>query len=348
MRKRFLVLIIIVFLSLVLAAGLTAEGQKESEDAEKIYKIRFSLSLPDFHFMAKKFTDWAALVEEKSGGKIDMELFYAGQLYKDNKIIEAIQSGAIESGLVYTYILPTLIEEAEIFNLMMLFETAEEILKVIDSKAWEDIDKRLEEEKNIKVIALFPWPVEDFGILTPKPVHTPDTLKGLKIRTVGVLSAKWMESLGGYSTYVTGAEVYMALQRGTLDGSMGQISGLITRKQYEVAPCFVKLPIGATAPMVVFGAEYFTSLPENLQKVILDAGAEIRKSSLAYGRKEVAKLEAQAPGLGADIYSPTEAELKLWKKDIKEKVWLPALSNKPEALAAIDEVLAILGKTDQF
>jgi len=45
--------------------------------------------------MTKQCIEWAKLVEQNSGGDLKVQIFDSAQLYKDNELIKAIQTGAV-------------------------------------------------------------------------------------------------------------------------------------------------------------------------------------------------------------------------------------------------------------
>ena len=114
---------------------------------------------------------------------------------------------------------------------------------------------------------------------------------------------------------MSGAELYMALQRGTVDGAIGAIAQLVERKLYEVSPYLIRLPVMYTVAVICMNIDFFSKLPKELQQVVLDVSKEVEKKS-------------PQPAMEADIrninilkekglplpYTPTQAEMALWEK----------------------------------
>lgn len=338
MKKSIIFVLTIVLLTFFFVQiGLAADAE---------YKIRCSIGCPDSHFIGQQFINWANLIKEKTDGRVEVELYFNGQLYSDKDVIEAIQTGAIEAGCVYTFALATMIPEFEIFNMPMLFDTTAEEEKVLNGRIGKMLANK-SETKGLKYLGWFYWPQEDLGFVSTKEIKVPGDLKGLKIRGLSVVGAKWFESLGASPAYISGAELYMGFQRGTVDAAIGQIIGLIQRKQYEVAPHMICLGTSAMGSLPMINKRYFGKLPEDIQEAIIEASAEATVSSVEYGLNVHNKLLEQAKELNINVYHPTEEDLILWRTGIRD-IWRKSYVKKPIALILADEVIDLLGKAEYF
>ena len=67
-----------------------------------------------------------------------------------------------------------------------------------------------------------------------RPLAKPDDFKGLKIRAFSKGSADTIKALGGVPVVMSSSEMYMALQRGTVDGATTGMPAAVSRKIYEV------------------------------------------------------------------------------------------------------------------
>ena len=64
--------------------------------------IRFSSGAPENHFLTKQYIEWAKLIESNSKGDIKVQVYHSAQLYRDNEVLKAVQTGALESGCAFT------------------------------------------------------------------------------------------------------------------------------------------------------------------------------------------------------------------------------------------------------
>jgi len=337
--KKSIIFILAIVLSIffVVETGLAADAE---------YKIRCSLGLPEQQFMAQQFKDWANLIEEKTNGRVDVEIYYSGQLYKDVAVIEAIQIGAVEAGNIYTNFIETIVPEFGIFNLPLLYDTTAELEKVFDSRVGRILVNKAE-SKGLKILGRFFWPQEDIAFVSTKQIKVPGDVKGLKIRATASAQADWLKSLGAAPVYISGAEMYMGFQRGTLDAALSALAGTVQRKLYEVADYTTFLGVCVTIAMPTMNKKYFDKLPEDIQQAIMEASAEMNAKSAEYAVNVHNKLLEEAKELKIDMYFPTEEELLLWRAGIRD-TWRKSLAKQPGALLLADEVLDLLGKADYF
>jgi len=336
--KKSIIFILVVVLStfFLVQTGLAAGAE---------YKIRFTTGFPDYHYMAKQFTELGNLIEEKTDGRVKVEIYYGGQLYKDNQAIEAVQTEMIEAGAVHTFLLSTIVPEFEIFNLPLLFNTTSEVFKVYSH--FKDIFVKKLEEKNLVILAGICDSSEQFCLISKKVIKRPEDLRGLKIRATSNVCAEWFKTFGAEPGYISGAELYMALQRGTMNAAGSQLAGLIQRKQYEVANNATMLPWIANMAIAVINRKYLAKLPEDIQQGILEAGSEVSANSVEYVVSEANKLKEKAIELNINVYNPTEEDLIIWRSGMKE-MWRKSYAKKPIVLVMANEVIDLLDKAEHF
>jgi C4-dicarboxylate-binding protein DctP len=308
--------------------------------AQEKYTMRFSHGLPENHFIANQYKEWANLINERSKGVLKVEIYPSAQLFKDLEVIRAIQMGTIESGGSYSFNIGRSVAEFNILDVPFLFHTTEEMLKVAKSEVGALL-VRAAEKQGIKVLAWFPYPQEGEGILSKNPLKVPSDCKGLIARATGPPSAQLIKLWGGGASSLSGAEVYMGLQRGTLGATFSTIETSVERKIYEVAPYSVIIPWGAVFAMPLMNAEYFNKLPKELQEIVVDAALEVEKKTVQRALEINASAKRVLEEKGYPPYIPTKEENALWEKDtqpIKDSA-MEASPGGKELLKKIDSIL---------
>ncbi|KUK98710.1 MAG: Extracellular solute-binding protein, family 7 [Atribacteria bacterium 34_868] len=325
--KGFVTLLVLV-LAITLLFGSVAVGATDS------YKIRFAHGLPATHQVGIQYAEWAKLVEEKSNGQLKVEIYPAGQLYPDDKLISAVASGACEMGTVYTFNLATIVPAFEVFIIPFVVEDREALLKIIEGDIGKELFTKVE-DKGIKPLGWVVWAIggEEMGVICDKPIHIPADLKGKTVRSMSPQQAQYFEEFCGASTgMVPGAELYMALQRGTLNASVATLSHLVDRKLHEVTPNICLIPISSHPNILIMNKNFYNNLPEDLQKVINEVTAEIQKKSYEISARVLHDYFIECQELVAgrgEIYTPTPEEYALWTKDI-ENFWKKVTEKYPE------------------
>lgn len=116
---------------------------------------------------------------------------------------------------------------------------------------------------DVKVLTV--WTSEPYFLLTrTKQVKTLEDIKGMKIRAVGS-SVKMIESLGGVAVVVAAPEVYVALERGVIDGVLTIADAIMSYKWFEVARYYTYVPTGCYYFMLVMNKDVWNSMPYDVQ-----------------------------------------------------------------------------------
>ncbi|MDN3721212.1 TRAP transporter substrate-binding protein DctP [Roseibium salinum] len=136
------------------------------------------------------------------------------------------------------------------------------------------------------------WQAYGGAIMLSKgaPVKTPDDLKGKKVRVFGKTLGDFVTAAGGAPTLISGSEQYLAYQRGTVDVGMTGVSGVKSRKLWEVMDTITVTNNADIEFIVVVNTDFWNGLPEE-HKAIIQAAALKAESDV---RDRMSEIEAQA------------------------------------------------------
>jgi len=310
-----------------------------TSEAQEKYLIRFSTGLPEDHFIMNQYKECATLIQQRSKGAIKVEIYFSAQLFKDIEVIRAVQMGAVESASSYSVYLSKSFPEFLIFHVPFLFKATEELSKVAKSEIWDSLKKN-PEKNNIKILAAFPWPQEAQGLLSKKSVKVPSDCKGLIARIQDPPQSALIKLWGGGGSYLSGAELYMGLQRGTINGGFGSVATIWERKLYEVAPYFIEIPWGAMMTIPIMNMGFFNKLPTELQNVVTDAFKEVEGRSNQRAMEEYNAALNMLKGK-CNVYKPTKEEMILWEKDT-HPIQISTLESVPNGAELLNRVTSFL------
>ena len=254
------------------------------------------------------------LVEERSKGRIKIEVYPNSQLYKDKEELEALQLGSVQM------LAPSLakfgplgVKEFEVFDLPFLFKDDASFRAVTDGAVGRDLFAKLE-GKGIKGLAY--WD-NGFHIMSAnKPLHTVADFKGLKMRIQSskVLDAQ-MRALGAIPQVMAFSELYQALQSGVVDGTEGVPSNFWTQKIFEVQKHITLSNHGHLAYAVIINKKFYDGLPADLRGIVDGAIKDATTYANAIASTENAtSLERIKASGKTTLYTPTAAEITEWKK----------------------------------
>ena len=216
------------FFALAFVAFLSFSVAEVCESQEK-YVIRFQHEFSATHHRAKPLKDWANLIEERSKGALKIEIYLASQLFKPAELVRAVQMGAVEAGNTYTFNIANSVPQYNIFASPFMWDTTDQMMKTVRGEIGEILSKYAE-EKGIKILAYLPYWQEAQCLIASKPLKTPTDCKGIMVRVNDDISAKLIKLWGGGGSYMAAGELYMALQRGTLNGAFANLPTSVERK----------------------------------------------------------------------------------------------------------------------
>ncbi len=254
------------------------------------------------------------LVEERSKGRIKVELYPNSQLYKDKEELEALQLGSVQM------LAPSLakfgplgVKEFEVFDLPFLFKDDAAFRAVTDGEVGKGLFAKLE-GKGIKGMGF--WD-NGFHIMSAnKPLHSVADFKGLKMRIQSskVLDAQ-MRALGAIPQVMAFSELYQALQSGVVDGTEGVPSNFWTQKIFEVQKHITLSNHGHLAYAVIINKKFYDGLPADLRGIVDGAvkDATTYANAIAATENKEALDKIKASGK-TTLYTLTAAEATEWKK----------------------------------
>lgn len=181
-----------------------------------------------------KWSVWAAEeIKKRTNGKYEIQVFPASTLGKESDInqgltlgtIDIILSGASFAGRTY----PPL----AIGYFPFIFRDAEHQLKFARSDVFRELADGYDQKSGNHITALNYYGARH--VTSNRPIRTPEDMKGLKIRVPDAPAyLAFPKALGANPTPIAFAEVYLALQNGTVDAQENPLPTIEAKKFYEV------------------------------------------------------------------------------------------------------------------
>jgi tripartite ATP-independent transporter DctP family solute receptor len=266
------------------------------------------------HLSAVKFKEW---VEEASGGSLQVELYSGGQLGGDRDAIEGVKLGTLEMTTGGAGIFANFMPQMGITAFPFLFDSFEAAWAFNDSELNASVTDQLLAE-GIRVLGH--WD-NGFRCITNsrRPIHTPEDLEGLKIRTPeNPIILDTMTALGANPSPLPWPELYMALQQGAFDGQENPIPTIYVNKLYETQK-YLAITNHVYEPMpVVISEAFWTRLSPQEQELI----ARAVERSQEYNRNLVQQmtkdflLELQKAGM--QVTYPDRAAFEAKTTEVRE------------------------------
>jgi C4-dicarboxylate-binding protein DctP len=267
------------------------------------------------------------LAEERTKGRVKVEVYPNSTLYKDREEVEALQLGSVQM------LAPSLakfgplgVREYEVFDLPQIFDSYAELHKVTQGPIGDALFKKLE-SKGITGLAY--WD-NGFKVMSAnKPLHKPDDMKGLKVR---IQSSKVLEAqiraIGGIPQQMAFSEVYQALQTGVVDAQENTWSNIYTQKFHEVQKYIAMTDHGYIGYAVIVNKKFWDGLPADIRTALEGAMKDATKYANEIAQKENDDaMEAIRKSGKSEIIKLTPEEKKAWKnafvkvhKEMEERI----------------------------
>ena len=286
----------------------------DSAFAQQPIVIKFSHVVANDTPKGKGAEYFKKLAEERTKGKVKVEVYPNSQLYKDGEEMEALQLGSVQM------LAPSLakfgqlgVREYEVFDLPYIFDNYEELHKVTDGPIGKSLFQKLE-SKQITGLAYWDNGFKDMS--ANKALKTPADVKGLKMRiqSSNVLEAE-MRALGAIPQKMAFSEVYQGLQTGVVDGTENPPSNFYTQKMYEVQKFMTMTDHGYLGYAVIANKKFWDGLPPDVRAALESAMKDATKYANDIAKKENDDaVEAVRKSGKTQILTLTPDEKAAWKK----------------------------------
>jgi C4-dicarboxylate-binding protein DctP len=290
-------------LGLAMLAGSAAAAEK----------MRISLQLPLKSHLGQNLVLFEKEVEARTKGAIDVEIYDSATLYKDKEVPGAVGSGAIEAGVAsltrYVGDAPVV----DVFYMPFLLNSEEKVRAAV--ALGSPVRTAIETEVAKTGGQILYWQAYGGAIMLSKggPIKTPADMKGKKVRVFGKTLGDFVKAAGGAPTLISGSEQYLAYQRGTVDIGMTGVSGVKSRKLWEVMDTITVTNHADIEFVVVVNTKWWNGLSPELQGQIREA-ANVAQENV---RDRMSAIEAEAYAAakqnGMTIVELSDADLAAWK-----------------------------------
>ena len=254
------------------------------------------------------------LAEERSKGRLKVEIYPNSSLYKDKEELEALQLGAVQMlAPSLSKFGPLGVRQFEIFDLPYIFPDDDGFQRVTRGPIGQQLFALLE-PRSLKGLSFWSGGFHVFS--ANKPLRTPADLKGLKMR---IPSSKVLEAneraLNAIPQVMAFSEVYQALQTGVVDGTENILSSYTSQKYVEVQKNITLTYHTHTGYAVVMNKAFWDKLAPDLQAVVASSIKDATDYELKLVADENAAALAQIRASGkVDVLALTDAQRGDWKK----------------------------------
>ena len=274
---------------------------------------------------------FAELVAEKSGGRIEVQVYPAGQMGEMADILASVQMGSIQMTRTNpSWLADAGVKSINILSLPFIFKDLDTANELLASEIGQEMLDDIEDAK-IQVLGLgYLEPSSRHFFFKTKEVSNLDELKDMKIRVqTNSLATSMVEHLGASATPISYNELYTSLQTGIVDGADNPLKGILNMSFYEVGKYVLTLAHQWEASIMIINEDFFKGLSEEDQAIIREAMEEGSKFYQELDQANLASYRTALEEKGMVFVDPDNAQ-----------EWMDAVQPMyPEFAAGCEEML---------
>jgi len=323
------------WLAAVVLVSLVALAAVDAVDAQVKWKaVATSRPLPHFAL----WTWFGEELDKRTNGQIKMDVVSLPELGLTGfELVRVTRAGLVDvADVILAYVAGEVpaVEAVDLPGLYPDFETS-----VKAHAGFLAAVKKNEDKLGGVVLGGYLWPNQ--YIISRKAVRSPADLKGLKIRVYGAADTEFVRAFGMEPVAITFAEVYPALERGTVDAAMTGSYPAFSIKLYEVAKYIVDVNHGPNSGVLVVSKRTWDRLSPEVRATLTKLGEEFTQRGWDMGRRTTQEGIDRNREKGMEFIPATPA-MAAMTKDILTKIVLPGWMKRtgPDARSFFNQYLS--------
>ena len=336
MKKKVVSVLICAAMVAALAAGCGSTedtnapagstGGDTATKPDKVYNITVTQHDPESSSTGEFLNNWAAEVEEKSGGAIDVTVHHGGTIAGPKDSIDAVLNGTVDIAWGLQSFYAGQFPVTEVFMLPCIdIEKA-----TVGSEAiwnfYNNYDYMAAEYANYHVLFLHTNCQSPISTVSKKVEKVSD-LKGMKLRGNSGPPATFIADLGASAEGCAINDLYSNLDKGVFDGCITDWHAIESFKLYECVNYFLDENVGVSTYFMLMNQASYDKLPADLQKILDDVSADAGKYTVTWDECEE-RVKAME-GVNEKLYNLSEAERANFEAVAKATTdkWIAATEN---------------------
>ncbi|MFY8114401.1 MAG: TRAP transporter substrate-binding protein [Rhabdaerophilum sp.] len=263
------------------------------------------------------------LLEQRTNGRIKINVFHSAQLGQEKDTIEQTRFGVLDMNRINMAPFNNLIPATNVPSLPFIFRSVDHMRKVMDGPIGESILKEFEKH-DLVGLAFYDSGARSF-YNSKRPITKPEDMKGLKIRVQqSDMFISLVSALGANATPMNFGEVYSGLQTGLIDGAENNWPSYESTKHFEVSKFYSLTEHSLSPEVLVMSKKSFDKLSKEDQALVKAAAkesvAEMRKLWDAREKASEAKVKAGGAVVNSVEKQPfIDAMKPVYEKFVKDQ-----------------------------
>lgn len=280
------------------------------------------------------------LVEELSGGEMQVELFPGGQLGSETGMIQDTRIGKLDFALIGVGNLTPYAPRLGALTMPYAIQSHADAVKATTGPLADRWNGIAEEEAGVHIVS---WLYSNFRYLTnsKRPITSLEDIEGLKVRVPqNELMLETYKAWGASPITMSWPEVFTGLQQGVIDGQDNPYIVNYTMKFHEVQDYLTEVHYQYSLQPIVMGVRTYEKLSDDERAIIDRAGLEAQLYALQFQLTEASKARAGMEAEGVTVTALEDEDE--WARLAKEKVW-PQFYDDIGGQDAFEEMMQAMG-----
>jgi len=237
------------------------------------------------------------LLDERSKGKIKINVFHSAQLGQEKDTIEQTRFGVIDMNRINMAPFNNLIASTNVPSLPFIFRSVAHMRKVMDGAIGDSILNDFTPH-NLVGLAFYDSGSRSF-YNSKRPINTPADMRGMKIRVQqSDMFVALVQALGANATPMPFGEVYTSLQTGVIDGAENNWPSYESTRHFEVSKFYSLTEHSLSPEVLVMSKRSFDKFNAADQALIRAAAKEsvVKMRELWDAREKASEAKVRAGG----------------------------------------------------
>ncbi len=265
-----------------------------------------------------------------------MQIYPGSQLGPIPREIEGVQLGSIQGFIGPVDFFVGVDPRFGVFSAPMLFKSDANAIATVQDPAIQKAMFDLLAPKRMVGLATMEIGASDYG--AKKPLMRLSDFDGKKLRINGTeLEREKMAKLGATGVGMPLSEVVPALDQGTIDGTISGLSVFVSFKMNDLLKVITVTNDTYIISLTVISKPWLDTLPPDLQKIVIDAGAKTQAKAQDWNRDFTKQLVQDWNELGGTVHTLPADDLAKMKTLLD-----PAADQATKDLPAVHDMLQMV------
>lgn len=298
--------------TLVAAVAVAAAGFATAQTRT----IKFANQNAKGHPIVMGMEKFAELVEQKSAGKLKVNVFPGGALGSDQANVSALQGGTLEMASMNSGIFANIVKDFAIYDFPFLFANGREADAIVDGPFGKSLHAKLE-EKGLVGLAYYELGFRNITN-SRRPITKVEDIAGLKLRVIpNPINVDWVSALGANPTPLPFPELYAALEQKAVDGQENPVATIQGAKLYEVQKHLALTNHQYNPQSVIVSKKFWDGLSADERRILQEAATESAKYQREQSRNAAAGILADLKKNGMQVTELPAAEVAKLRERMK-------------------------------